>query len=168
MVVVTYFWLQMFPLNKLLEQPASIGPALLVAFMLYIVPILYLFRKITYDEDHFTFKQLFGSRTVTYNDIVKIYYKKSRSRNEDSSIFQSSVFVLSSGEEVKIDHNFVSGKNRGDMLLKHILTKNPSIALDVRMTQELEGKKNTHMLANRIGLFIVAHIFLFFAFSVIK
>lgn len=54
------------------------------------------------------------------------------------------------------------------MLLKHILTKNPSIALDERMTQELEGKKNTYMLANRIGLFIVAHIFLFFALSVIK
>lgn len=62
----------------------------------------------------------------------------------------------------------MSGKNRGEMLLKHILTKNPSIALDERMAQELEGKKNTYMLANRIGLFIVAHIFLFFALSVIK
>lgn len=168
LVIVTFFWLQMFPLHKLMEQPASIVPAIIVALILYMVPILYLFRKITVEEEHFTFKQLFGNKRVHYSDIVRIYYKKSRSRNEDSIIFQSSVFVLLSGEEVKIDHNFVSGRNRGEMLLKHIISKNPAIVLDERMTKELNGEKNTYMIANRIVLFVVAHIFLLFALSVVN
>lgn len=169
MIVLSFFWYQIFWNEHFLHDRTALLFAVIVGLTLFIVPFLYLIQRVEVYEDYFIYKGLFNRKKVVYKQIKYVGLEVSESRREDreTETFYSVLFLLNNRTKETISFVFLGKSVRGKPLIRKIIEKNPEVEIDTYVEKIKDGNRIISLEIIQFFLFLLINGLLFFIFSLI-